>query len=254
MEIDIELILFVLLIITGAAALIRYLMPNTLGKYKILKESVGLFTMLLLVFSFRSFAFEPFRIPSGSMKPVLFEGDIILIDKFSHGLRWPIIGKRITVSKPNRGDIVVFRGEVNGKPAHVIKRIIGLPGDHIQYKNKQLKINGKTLEKNLIRPEYDDDISGARNPVLRFQEIIDNKQYDIYNYPLVSPNKYPYDDIVVPANQYFVMGNNRDNSHDSRYWGFLSDDKVVGHARCIWLSVNPNAFYQIRWERIGRIY
>src|SRR5690606_20290549 len=152
-----EYILLIGFLITAIAALLGLIFPQR-KKNKIFKEVASLFPIMLIVFAGRSFAFEPFKIPSGSMKPTLFEGDVILIDKFSHGIRWPITSKRISKAQPTRGDIVVFRGQHQDKDAYIIKRIIGLPGDHIQYKGKDkiLYINGKAIEKEYLLREQDD--------------------------------------------------------------------------------------------------
>jgi signal peptidase I len=247
-----ELFLFAAVCLTGAAFLLRFLLPRA-RKNKAIKEIAALFLIVLPVFSFRSFAFEPFRIPSGSMKPVFLEGDFVFIDKFSHGLRWPVLGKRITQSKPKRGDIIVFKGIVNDKDSYVIKRVIGLPGDHIQYKNKRLYINNKLAEKHYISQENDQDyVSGASLPAIKYQETLGNITYPIYNYPFVAKGSYPFDDITVPEGKYFVMGNNRDNSADSRYFGLLDDEKIVGRARAIWMSFDFKN-YVFRFNRIGAV-
>lgn len=248
-----ELILCIAVILTGGLFALKPALPVPYQDNRLLKELASLFPILLLVFLIRSFLFEPFRIPSGSMKPVFIEGDFVVLDKFSHGLRWPITSHRITKSLPKRGDVVVFRGEVRGKDSYVIKRIIGVPGDHITYRNKELFLNGQKVSSAYLGTEYDEDLeSGYRFVAHRYHEILGNKEYDIYRFPAIEKRSYPYDDIVVPEGHYFVMGNNRDNSNDSRYWGLLSDDQVVGHARMIWFSMHPKK-WKIRWDRIGNI-
>ena len=260
-----ENILFFLILVMSTVWFTRFFLPASVKNNKWLKEILSFLPILILVFSFRSFAFEPFRIPSGSMKPVFLEGDFIWIDKFSHGIRLPVTGTRLNKTQPKRGDIVVFKGEVKGKPALIIKRIIGLPGDNVEYKNKRIIINGQMLEKTFVKSESDsgeDQIAHINQPhlnpiknkqfqAIRYHETLDNHEYDIYNYPYVpETTAYPYENVIVPKNMYFVMGNNRDNSNDSRYWGFLSDDNIVGKARAIWFSINPET-YQPRWNRIG---
>lgn len=250
-----ELILLILTIVTGVVTLLCRALPH-LKQNKVIKEIAGFFPILLIVFMVRGFIFEPFRIPSSSMKPLLLEGDFILVDKFSHGYRIPLTSKRITNTKPKRGDIVVFRGEVQGKKSYVIKRIIGIPGDKIKYLNKQLYLNDKLQNKQIINPfDVDHDISGRDLAAVRYRETLDvnnsTKSYDIFNYDFVPNKPYPYQDITVPKGKYFVMGNNRDNSNDSRYWGFLDDDDIVGKARLIWFSLAPN--WKPRFDRIGVI-
>lgn len=248
-----EVILMTGVILTGLTAIIRFSMPARLKEITVIKEVANFFPVLLLVFAGRSFAFEPFRIPSGSMKPVFFEGDFIIIDKFSHGLRWPVTGRRITNAKPSRGDIVVFRGKINGEDSYIIKRIIGVPGDNIEYKKKRLYVNGESIEKTFVNYELDKDIvSGNQYPVLRYHEKLDNIEYDIYNYPFVERTAYPFESVEVPEGKYFVMGNNRDNSADSRYFGLLDDNKVVGRARLIFFSYTPKS-YKLRWDRVGPV-
>lgn len=251
-----ELILLGLTATTGLVALARFLVPR-LKDNKIAKEISSYFSILLIVFIIRAFIAEPFRIPSSSMKPLLLEGDFILVDKFSHGFRMPISSTRITKALPERGDIVVFRGEVQGKKAYVIKRIIGIPGDKIRYLNKQLYLNDKLQGKTLLNEyDVDNDISGQKLPAVRFQETLDieaglTKKYEIFNYDFVANKPYAYQDVTVPAGKYFVMGNNRDNSNDSRYWGFLDDQDIVGKARLIWFSLDPG--WKTRFDRVSII-
>ena len=223
----------------------------------------GIFPILLIVFCLRSFAFEAFRIPSSSMQPTLVEGDLILVDKFSHGLRIPLLGSRITnMGNPKRGDIVVFRGNINGKKSGIIKRIVGMPGDHIKYHNKILYINGNAAAQNFISKDTSSDQQGNTIPVIRKQENLGETKHDIYLYPSILNNNYPYKDLVVPKGSYFVMGDSRDNSVDSRYWGVIQDNDIVGKARYIWMSVNwknltlskLNKLKElIRWSRLGKL-
>lgn len=249
----IEVFLIVAIMVTAICAVIWRFAPAPFRAFKLFKELASFFPILVLAFVIRSFAYEPFRIPSGSMKPVFLEGDFVVIDKYSHGLRWPVTSKRISSAAPKRGDIVVFRGEVKNEEAYVIKRIVGLPGDKVTYKNKQLIINEQALPKTYVGSEYDFDLAtGNEYRAHRYHEQLDDIEYDIYNYPFISKQSYPFDDVVVPDGHYFVMGNNRDNSNDARYWGFLSDDKVVGKARMIWFSLDPTS-YKPRFSRIGRV-
>ena len=216
------------------------------------------FPILLLVLIMRSFIAEPFRIPSGSMKPSLFEGDFILVNKFNFGVRLPIVGYKLLDSgKPKRGDVVVFRHDdpkdLTNKD--LIKRIVGLPGDHIQYKEKILYINGTPVE--LVGK----DIVKDGQHVIAYKQVekLGDLDHGIYTYPARPIRTYPYDDIVVPTGSYFVMGDNRDNSEDSRYWGVLADSDIIGRAFLVWWSwdvvewTDLLTFWNIkvRWDRLG---
>jgi signal peptidase I len=242
------------IIISGTVWCIDKLLKNNnrLKSNSIFDTIKGLFPILLLIFSFRSFAFEHYRIPSSSMKPTFIEGDFVLVDKYSHGLRLPYSGTRLTKHGiPQRGDIVVFRGEINGDKSGIIKRIVGLPGDKIKYKNKTLYINGQEQTQALVGLEYANEIDGNKIPVAKLVENLKNKPHDIYH-AVNAPNRhFPYADFVVPENGYFVMGDFRDNSHDSRYWGVLSDDRIIGKARLILASFDLTSLKNltIRWDR-----
>lgn len=212
---------------------------------KLAEGAYAFFPVLLLVLILRSFVGEAFRIPSGSMHPTLVEGDFILVDKFSYGLRLPVLGTEIVkMGKPKRGDVVVFtRG-----PKDLIKRIVGIPGDHIEYKNKVLIINGKP-----VNQVFQDEILGdPKNPdwsLRRYTESMEEHLHDILIRPDTGPDRhYPYGDVVVPPGAYFVMGDNRDNSDDSRYWGFVPENKILGRAFGILVSVDWQK-RQLRWHR-----
>lgn len=207
------------------------------------KQSKSFFQIFLIVLILRSFIAEPFRIPSGSMKPTLYEGDFILVDKISYGVRLPISGKIIVpVRKPKRGEILVFRQY----DKDVIKRIVGLPGDEVEYKNKTIYINGKEVEKTFVTKDNDDFYT-----VDNFSEKLGDKIHGLFNNPMV-PNdlKYPYDVVKVPANSYFCIGDNRDNSNDGRYWGFVSDKDIIGRAIFIWFNFKN---WYIKFSRIGNV-
>ena len=222
------------------------------GKPKLVVLSQSLFPVFVIVLLLRSFTYEGFRIPSSSMKPTLVEGDLIVVDKYSLGLRVPILGTRITGGKAQRGDVVVFRGEVGGEKAGVIKRIVGLPGDRIQYQNRTLYVNGKPAIQFNISTDYDVLTSGEPEKVIRATEDLGTKKHDIIMSLQNSDGNFKYEDLIVPENSYFVLGDNRSNSLDSRYWGVLSDKQLVGKARLVVFSLDwPNK--NVRWSRIGRI-
>ncbi len=190
------------------------------------------FPILLAVFIIRSFIVEPFKIPSGSMMPTLIAGDFIVVNKFAYGVRFPIWNKiLINLGTPNRGDIFVFHYPKNPSIDY-IKRVIGLPGDEIRYENKQLFINGEAINKT-FQSKYsyafnDDESLDASE----FIEELNNSKYSILIHDIPSEN-YKFN---VPEGYYFAMGDNRDNSSDSRVWGFVPDELLVGKAFFIWLN------------------
>lgn len=187
------------------------------------------FPVLFVVFFLRSFLVEPFQIPSGSMVPTLEVGDFILVNKFAYGLRIPVVNKTfIPVSSPKRGDVMVFFPPHNPK-TYFIKRVIGLPGDEISYINHVLTINGEVVPETLL----------AKLPVgapeLRVvTETIDGKEVTIYKH-LIPGYLSVRGAWKVPQGHYFMMGDNRDNSADSRDWGFVSEDAIVGKAFAVWM-------------------
>ena len=199
--------------------------------------------ILIIVLITRVFIIEPFVIPSGSMKPTLLIGDFIFVNKFIYTIKIPIIEKNINISKPKRGDVIIFKQ----KETYFIKRIIGLPGDKIEYKNKKLYIN-----KIQIKHKYTGEIIKNTNS-FNFEEIIDSKTiYNIYYNKNYKFNNYKHNNIEVPKFSYFVLGDNRDNSDDSRYWGFVKEKNIIGKAFIKWLSFD-NIENNIRWNRILKI-
>ena len=203
------------------------------------------FPVILLVLLLRSFLAEPFRIPSGSMIPTLLVGDFILVNKYAYGLRDPVFHRKLLkLGQPARGDVVVFRYPVDpGKD--FIKRVIGLPGDHIAYRNKQLWVNGEPMS-------LDADgvyTAGGSAPgvVYRFQEALGTVQHHV----IVNPARPAEDfEFEVPEGQYFMMGDNRDGSDDSRRWGTVPEGHLVGKAFFIWMSWDGSRF-RPDWSRIG---
>lgn len=208
----------------------------------------GFFPILALVLVFRSFMFEPFRIPSLSMSPTLLVGDFVLVNKFIYGLRLPVIDKKIIdLGEPKKGDVMVFRHPI-APHDDLIKRVVGVPGDHLVYRNKRLSINGKALsyaaqddyhgEDYQARTEqFIEDLAGVRHRILQ----IDNRPAYVAgdtNFPGRENCIYDAEGFActVPANQYFVMGDSRDNSSDSRYWGFVPEANIIGKAFVIWMN------------------
>ncbi|WP_321933202.1 signal peptidase I [Burkholderia cenocepacia] len=213
-----------------------------------LEYTASFFPVILAVFVVRSFVVEPFKIPSGSMVPTLLVGDFILVNKFEYGLRLPVTNTKITQGSPlSRGDVVVFRYPKD-ESVDYIKRVIGLPGDTVAYQDKQLTINGQPVPETPLPDFFDDE---RQNYAKQFEETIGNKKNAMLNNPAVPPfvmgaYDYPYRDnctynsrgviCKVPPGHYFMMGDNRDNSADSRYWGFVPDQNIVGRAFFIWMN------------------
>jgi signal peptidase I len=210
--------------------------------------TAGLFPVIVAVFVLRSFLFEPFKIPSGSMIPTLLVGDLILVNKFAFGVRLPVIHVKLTEgTPPQRGDVMVFR--YPPKPSlDYIKRVVGVPGDEVAYLNKRLTINGQPVSKEPVADFFDED---AMAYYKQYEEVFGNKRHRILNddkRPAFIPGvenfqnrdncRYSVEGVVckVPEGHYFMMGDNRDNSLDSRYWGFVPDRNIVGKAFFIWMN------------------
>jgi signal peptidase I len=210
--------------------------------------TAGLFPVIISVFFLRSFLVEPFKIPSGSMIPTLLVGDLILVNKFHYGLRVPVLNTKITEGeKPQRGDVMVFR--YPPKPSlDYIKRVVGLPGDTVAYLNKRLTINGKTIETQSVPEFFDED---SMRYFKQYQETLGSQPHRLLNdddrpafipgvekFPGFEACRYTIEGVTctVPEGQYFMMGDNRDNSMDSRYWGFVPEKNIVGKAFFVWMN------------------
>ena len=213
------------------------------GKEPVLVEYArSFFPVLLVVFLLRGFLVEPFRIPSGSMIPSLYIGDFILVNKFSYGIRMPVFNtKMVAIGDPKRGDVVVFRYP-RDPSIDYIKRVIGLPGDHIAYYNKVLYLNGKPVKRNFVTV-YEGP--GEENRANQYVEDLEGIKHEV----LLIPGRPGLDaEYIVPDGHYFMMGDNRDNSNDSRYWGVVPDKYLVGKAFMIWMNWDNG----IGFERIGQ--
>ena len=250
------LILFVLLVFTGAFALADAVY---FGKRRGKEEKEpwwieypkSFFPVILIVFLLRSFLVEPFKIPTGSMVPTLLVGDFILVNKFAYGIRIPLLNKKIiNIGEPDRGDVMVFRFPADPSVDY-IKRVVGLPGDRITYENKRLSINGVAQP----RKQVADYLNRERiHYSVQFQETLGGVEHAILQesdapaalppFPKVFPFhencNYNAEGVActVPPGHYFVMGDNRDNSADSRVWGFVPDENIVGKAFFIWFNFN----------------
>ena len=221
---------------------------------KLVQWSIELFPVLLLVLVFRGFIFEPFRVPSNSMMPTLLTGDFILVNKFDYGFRLPITNtKLVEFSKPNRGDVIVFRyPNYEKNPGYsgvdFIKRIVAGPGDVISYKNDQLSINGKSVNIKKIGPYTAVDSGKPMNNYQLVQELLDSMPHEM----LLNPNEQSKEipEITIPDGHYFVMGDNRSHSSDSRFWGFVPEDYIIGRAIGIWMHWDWN-YNTMQFSRIG---
>ncbi len=247
------LILFVLLVVTGIVVFIDRMWlrgRRAAGRKEPwwIEYSRSFFPVIVIVFLLRSFLVEPFKIPSGSMLPTLFVGDFILVNKFTYGIRIPIVNhKLIDIGSPQRGDVMVFRYP-RDTSVDYIKRVVGLPGDTVSYFNKRLTINGQAV-KTVAKGDF---VNKERYQVSKqFAETFDDKEHlllveddapamtgFVEAFPQRDKCQYTREGLTctVPPGHYFMMGDNRDNSQDSRVWGFVPDENIVGKAFFIWFN------------------
>jgi signal peptidase I len=254
MDIDFELVLFVVVLITGVVwTTDMFWLKKRRGSDAKdpwwVEYGGSLFPVLLVVFLFRSFLVEPFRIPSESMMPTLLNGDFILVNKYTYGVRLPILDWKIfDVNAPQRGEVMVFRFPEN-PGENYIKRVVGLPGDTVAYQDKRLTINGKEVEvekhddyqhiKLYYSTQFEETLGSTRHRILNDDVVpayID--EFKVRNFPGRKNCQYNTAGVIceVPNGSYFVMGDNRDNSEDSRYWGFVPEENIVGKAFFIWFN------------------
>lgn len=250
---DFALILFVLLVASGLLWLLdvlyarRHRTPDAPNPWWV-EWGGAFFPVIAIVFVLRSFIAEPFRIPSGSMIPTLHIGDFILVNKWTYGIRLPVLNRKIIdINTPARGEVVVFRYPVTPAEAY-IKRVIGLPGDVVVYENKQISVNGKPFA---MMPQGDFFFPDSLKTLPMFAEKAGAVEHSLLINPAVPPYvagalNFPYRGnclytasgvrCTVPENHYFVMGDNRDASSDSRIWGFVPDANIIGKAFFIWFN------------------
>ena len=210
--------------------------------------TAGLFPVILVVFLLRSFLFEPFKIPSGSMIPTLLVGDLILVNKYHYGVRLPVINKKIIANHdPQRGDVMVFRYPKDTSIDY-IKRVVGVPGDEVSYRNQQLYLNGELVRTNALPDFFNEETLRVER---QYAEKLGNVDHRILvdrarqlylpvneTFPYRENCRYSAEGVTckVPPGRYFMMGDNRDNSMDSRFWGFVPDENIVGKAFFVWMN------------------
>jgi signal peptidase I len=252
MNFDFALILVILTFLTGLIWLFDSLFLKRKRMDRLAREgqdpdhepvaveySRSLFPVLFIVLLFRSFLFEPFKIPSGSMIPTLLIGDFIVVNKYAYGLRFPVLNtKFLALGEPARGDVVVFRYPVDPS-VNFIKRLIGLPGDTVTYRDKRLFINGEEIENVASAPYLSDTVkcSTPRSDAVRVREDLGLRRHDVLVHESMRGRNGQW---VVPDGHYFMMGDNRDRSNDSREWGFVPEENLVGRAEAIWLNLDVN--------------
>lgn len=223
-------------------------LTEAVGKAPYLVDlSRSFFPVILIVLLIRSFVVEPFRIPSGSMMPTLLVGDFILVNKFSYGLRLPVLNTRfLDLGSPQRGEIIVFRYPEDPRVDY-IKRVIGVPGDTVAYRNKVLYINGTEVPQKYVTSYVGAGSGAVMTGANVREETLNGSSHQI----LVVPEGFEHGfEYTVGEGQYFVMGDNRDNSRDSRFWGTVPEGNLVGKAFFIWMNWDTAAG-RIDWGRIG---
>jgi signal peptidase I len=202
----------------------------------VIEYAKSFFPVLLLVLVLRSFLMEPFQVPTGSMIPTIEVGDFILVNKFAYGVRLPIIGtKLMDVDDPQRGEVMVFIPPHENK--YYVKRVIGIPGDTIRYEEKTLYINGEAMPQELVGP-ISVDTSIGELPGTLLMETLNGVRHPVQHIDAAAGNR-SRTTWVIPNGHYFMMGDNRDNSSDSREWGFVPETEIVGKAVAIWMHKDP---------------
>lgn len=252
---DFPFILTAIVLISGFIALLDKLF---LAKRRVEKSietpwyieyANSFFPILFTVLIIRSFIIQPYRVPTGSLEPTVAPGDFILVNQFAYGLRLPVLNTKIyAVGEPKLGDIVLFHWPVDTSIIFV-KRVIGTPGDHVVYQNKQLTINGKIAPQKEVGLALDYEITPPAVVHHRTENLPNGINHSIF----IRSNKNEDEsfDLIVPDGEYFMMGDNRDNSGDSRYWGFVPEENLIGKVFASWMSWD-SINHTVRWERIGK--
>ncbi|OGO95560.1 MAG: signal peptidase I [Coxiella sp. RIFCSPHIGHO2_12_FULL_44_14] len=252
---DFTFYLTVAILVTGGVTIVNWLygvkkrrVQGIIKPAVFIEYSRALLPVLLVVWIIRSFVIQPYRVPTGSLEPTVLPGDFIAAQPLTYGIRLPILDVMVVpTGKPQRGDIALFRWPKDPRLIFV-KRIIGLPWDHLVYRHKTLYINGKEQKQILLSHTYDVDPIGYERIVDVREENLMGVRHAIYIQPR-GGETHNYD-LTVPAGHYFVMGDNRDNSEDSRQWGFVPEKNLIGRALGVWMSWDPIR-HHIRWDRIG---
>lgn len=264
-----ELILTILVIVSGVITLWDHCYLRKRRKIRLEKQSAdpngatanlklpwvieyarSFFPILLIVLLIRSFVIQPFRVPTGSLEPTVLPGDFIAVNQYAYGLRLPVLHHKIwAVGEPKRGDIVVFRYPPDPS-VNYVKRVVGVPGDKISYIDKVLYINGKPMLQKTIGDALDIEPDNPI-PVIEKSENLMGFKHRIFIRPDYTSSGNFYN-IVVPKGQYFMMGDNRDNSLDSRVWGFMPEKNIIGKAFFVWLSWDSQA-HRFRWDHLGSL-
>jgi signal peptidase I len=253
------LILFIALAVTGGiwlldALLLKRARDKDAKEPLLVEYAKSFFPVILVVFALRSFLVEPFKIPSGSMMPTLLIGDFILVNKFTYGIRLPVINQKIVqLNDPQRGDVMVFRYP-DDPSLDYIKRVIGVPGDIVEYREKRLTINGRPVPVRdagsysyvggglsyITAMVYDERLNGVGHTMMTEPGKPSVFPPQVVDFPYRENCSYNAEGegfkCTVPAGHYFMMGDNRDASNDSRYWGFVPDRNIVGKAFFIWMN------------------
>ncbi len=250
---DLPFYLTLLTLVTGGLSLCDILVFSKKEGAKnkvwmiIFEYARSFFPVFLLVLCVRSFLIQPYRVPTGSLAPTVLPGDFIVVNQYAYGLRLPVPNiKALNVGTPQRGDLALFRYPENPKILF-IKRVIGLPGDHIVYRGKTLIINDKIIPQKSLGIALDVE-SGFTASVQMKEEDLEGVVHKIYIRP--GHKEFENVDIYVPPDSYFMMGDNRDSSNDGREWGFVPDKNLIGKAIGVWMSWDAEN-YKIRWDRIG---
>ncbi|MEX0738010.1 MAG: signal peptidase I [Pseudohongiella sp.] len=242
MDIDFSLVLVVLVAICGFIWLLDALLfararkeASEPGEPVIVEYAKSFFPVLFIVLMLRSFLVEPFQIPSGSMIPTLEVGDFILVNKYHYGLRLPVVGTKIVANnEPERGEVMVFIPPHDD--SYFIKRVVGLPGDTIEYEDKVLRVNGELVDVDII-DEVNIETAGGLRPGVLFNETLGDTPHQAQI--ITQGNRNSRTQWVVPPGHYFMMGDNRDNSADSRVWGPVPEENIVGKAFAVWMHKEP---------------